>query len=162
MLSSTKLKSKILTIATSGIDATPNMDEYDKDILCKYISNCTNEAEDELMNELPLTDRCGPPLWGTIHWIAAVADAEKKPHLYRELISILLQAHPCKEVCRAHMARNVDILKPTWYQSCFKHSVDLHNIVNKQLGKPQVDLEVIKKWYNLQCDTCTMKVAPKQ
>lgn len=156
MFSNTKFKNNLLNLVADNLSDIPGVNKGNFDIILQMLEACVDEADKSTSYELNLQERCGPALWGTIHWIAAVADEEKKPKLYTDLINILKEAHPCKEVCRPHMAKNLTLLKPTWYNSSFEHSVDLHNIVNKQLNKNQYQFDDAKKWYNLKCDSCSL------
>jgi hypothetical protein len=93
-------------------------------------------------------------MWDVLHRVAKVADEEDDSALYLQLLDVYLRGHPCANECRKHLARNLRIVDPNRYISMFSHSVDLHNVVNRQLGKPEFSLQDAYDYYGFECDSC--------
>lgn len=124
-------------------------------------SSDLREIMDDNWDALPLSERAGPPLWGHLHWIASVADNEGKPHLYWRALELLQEGHPCKEICRPHIVKNLKVLNPMDASSCTDHCIELHNLVNRQLGKAIYPHDKAKSMYSLECDSCTFSPVGK-
>lgn len=111
--------------------------------------------EFKLNGDLRLTS--GPSLWHTLHWIASVADNEKDlDDAYINMLGILANAHPCT-VCRSKFLKMVmNNYRP--YKPFLKHSIDLHNEVNRQLNKPTYTYDQVYPMYDYgKCEECTFK-----
>jgi hypothetical protein len=89
----------------------------------------------------------GPFMWATIHYICLAApttlsDSDKIN--YKNFFSILPAIMPCQS-CGLHLAENYNILpidnSLSTKDDLFKWSVDLHNLVNTQLGKSTISTE---------------------
>jgi hypothetical protein len=140
---------KVQEIADIAVERAMTSIQGSDIILDSITDVLTQEWED-----MALAERAGPSMWETLHWIAKAADAEQKPQVYISQLNIYASAHPCKDVCRPHIRMNLKRLDPSKYKSMFKHSVDLHNIVNRQLGKEIYPLRQAEKDYDLECDSC--------
>lgn len=146
MYMNNKLRENIVNALSSNIKT---------DVSQKYLSSLIDTASVNTWKELSLSERCGPPLWDFLLWMASVADAENKPDLYLRALSIVQEGHPCSEVCRPHMKSNLQIVNPKDYSSCKDHCVSLHNLVNKQLSKAQYPHDKAIDKVDLGCDSCT-------
>lgn len=119
------------------------------------VSDIIDYAMETTWKDMTLAERCGPPIWDTLLWIAAVADDEENPQLYRRMLSVIEDGHPCKDKCRPHLRSNLQIVNLDDYSSCLNHCIDLHNLVNRQLGKAQYSPLKAKEKVDLGCDSCT-------
>ena len=86
----------------------------------------------------------GPCMWKTIHFIALGSPEvfeEKHKAMYRSFYSQIYNVIPCAS-CGTHLVETMNTLpiEPalTGSQALFQWTVDLHNAVNKRLGKPIV------------------------
>lgn len=78
-------------------------------------------------------------------------DGSQQLH-YRMFFTSLVHVIPC-DVCRKHLDANMKAIPIDDFlatkKDLFKWSVDLHNMVNRQLGKPEISLEAANdKWAN--------------
>ena len=89
----------------------------------------------------------GPFMWATIHYICLAApenlnDSQKSA--YKHFFTVLPFVMPC-QTCGVHLLENYKTLpidnSLSTKEDLFKWSVDLHNIVNKQLGKSEISVE---------------------
>lgn len=89
----------------------------------------------------------GPFMWATIHYVclaapANLSDSDKKN--YKTFFDILPAIIPCQS-CGVHLSDNYNKLPIdnflTTNKELFKWSVDLHNLVNSQLGKSQMSVD---------------------
>jgi len=100
-----------------------------------------------------------PSYWGKFYWkvihITALAypdnPTEEDKETYHRLYETIGQVLPCKK-CTANYERHF-IDNPIDYfledsEYLFRWTVQLHNIVNKELGKPQWSVEFAKSHYN--------------
>jgi hypothetical protein len=121
------------------------------------INYILNLSKNQYIDNADIRDISGPSLWANLHWMGLIADLEGNPRIYWDTLSSLLNGHPCKDVCRGHLASNLLIINPDNYKSLFMHSFDLHNYINKQLGKPIMKIEDAKKIYNAdKCTSCRL------
>lgn len=109
----------------------------------------------------------GPPLWNTLHMITfnfpeQPTDLERSQ--YRDFFFSLRYVLPC-ENCRQHYAKAVEKTYPI--DSALQNRdtltrwlVDLHNVVNKRLGKPIVSYESVKQKFEEMQGKCAEKCAP--
>jgi hypothetical protein len=101
----------------------------------------------------------GPYTWATIHLICLgapdVLDAAAQQH-YRAFFNMLPHVIPCS-VCSDHLKENLKTLPIDDHLASntdlFKWSVNLHNLVNKQLKKPQVSIEEAERKWREICNT---------
>jgi hypothetical protein len=149
-----KLQDVIDRSIDNGLDQIIGLDQQERLIVASVISNAIQEGLAAEKEKMQLSEKAGPPMWDTLHWIAKVADTEQKPELYLRLLEIYMRGHPCKDVCRPHIQTNLRNLDPRKFKSMFEHSVKLHNLINKQLGKQQYPLLQARKDFDLDCDSC--------
>lgn len=114
----------------------------------------------------------GPSAWATIHLICLGApDVFQGEQLsYRKFFDSLPYVLPC-EKCRSHLLEHLE--KHTMdgalaggRKTLFAWSVELHNIVNKSLGKPSMTVEdALKFWSsytpNQPCNKLDRIVPPR-
>jgi len=91
----------------------------------------------------------GPYFWGTLH-LACLGGID--PMALRTLVALFPMILPCPS-CGAHF---MEVLKTnplpdtTDPDELFRWSVDVHNVVNRQLGKPVVSYEAaLTEWTSL-------------
>lgn len=94
-------------------------------------------------------------MWATIHYICLAAPSnlsETDKNNYKNFFSILPAIMPC-QACGIHLAENYNTLPIDGFlstnQDLFKWSVDLHNIVNRQLGKSEISVEDAKQTWTV-------------
>lgn len=92
---------------------------------------------------------------------AIYADSpQKRIDLAKYLILLSRSMLPCPK-CRRHLAKNLEMYNMVrrLYDECesaedaFRVTWELHNIVNRQLGKPQIPLHEAREQY-APCDVC--------
>jgi hypothetical protein len=149
-----RFKEKLCEKIRVELGSIKNMTPKLRDSIIDILHECYDSSEDELNEELELSEKMSS-LWACIHWCAAVADDENNPQLYYDLLNNMSKWHPCSQVCRPHMIQNLKRCDPYRYKSKFRHSVDFHNLVNTQLGKSHLSLEEAEYLYRLKCGGCT-------
>ncbi len=87
----------------------------------------------------------GPSAWHFIHAVAMTypKDAsEAKKRAYQEFFSALPIILPC-EICGSHLFEKIEKNPPPYTNSkeMFQWTVDLHNSVNKENGKPELTFD---------------------
>ena len=94
------------------------------------------------------------PIWAIIHFCTLYAPYKIDKNFntcYKAFLSCLRYCLPCPK-CRKHLEDNLSALDIDNYmltnESLFDYSVKLHNMVNKQLGKPIISIEDAKKIYD--------------
>lgn len=96
----------------------------------------------------------GPPFWSTIH-LAALGYPAKPTTLeqrrYKNFYESLQFVLPCG-MCRVHLQQNLqrfplDESSLANTDTLFRWTVALHNVVNKQLGRPPVDADDARRRY---------------
>lgn len=145
-----------------ALDRVHGLSLDDKEAIAELVSNNVSESIGSTWEEMELSERAGPPLWSFLHWMGSVADNEDTPELYMDALDVVARGHPCKKVCRPHLLHNLETLNPYEYSSMFKHSVELHNLVNQQLHKSYYPLSKARKNYDLECDSCIFNTSPKR
>ena len=102
------------------------------------------------MNICPTT--FGPYFWSVIHMACLSAGkdvsdekAESMTQFFDSMPSIL----PCKQ-CGKHLRENLALL-PFDRDDPFRWSVDLHNLVNSQLNKPEIDYDHALRYWSTKC-----------
>ena len=157
---------KVQYIADIAVDdamaSLQGLTEGEKDIIYDTISDTVANTMQDEWDKMQLQERCGPSMWCTLHWIAKVADNEDKPYLYINLLKVYEEGHPCKDICRPHLVKNLALLDVNKYSSMERHSIDLHNLVNRQLGKEYYPVDKAMQDYNLDCDSCTFNAHTKK
>lgn len=143
-----------------SVDSLQGLSLQEKDIIYNHIMDGLDMDIANYENSLSLAEKCGPPLWLSLHWFAKIADAEKDPSIYTTALNLLARAHPCANVCRKHLVANLKLLPVSSYTSAMDHSIDLHNLVNTQLGKPQFPRRQAYAIYDPDCDTCVFGAHP--
>lgn len=98
--------------------------------------------------------RWGPAAWTFIHYVAL--GYPREPTLrdideYRRFLESLRYVLPCR-MCREHLRDHMfkhppDSALAGGRDTLFEWTVDLHNLVNRSLGKRSVSPEAIFKWY---------------
>lgn len=156
-----KLKDNIINSIVSGIVGVQGVNPESKRHISQAASNAIDSAMNETWEDMTLAERCGPPLWDYLLWMAAVADNEDKPHLYLRALTILQEGHPCKDICRPHMKSNLQLVNLKDYPTCVDHCIALHNLVNRQLGKDEFSPLRAKEKVDLGCDSCTFNPVGK-
>lgn len=137
------------------------MTENGKVVLLREIGNAVDSSISSVEASRDLKEKAGHPMWDTLHYIGKVADDEGDRELYLSLLDIYAKGHPCAKECRAHLIANLDLIDPETYISLFQHSVDLHNLVNRQLRKPEFSLDKANERYDLDCDSCVFTPSGK-
>lgn len=96
----------------------------------------------------------GPFLWGLIHTITVIDYdmPHNQEHFVKQALHQLRQIYsfiPCKH-CANHYKEHLERLseeeamKP---MRLFQHMVELHNEINRKLGKPEMEYELaIREW----------------
>lgn len=80
----------------------------------------------------------GPPTWFTLHMVSAMAESGSftppRARVFRAFVFSLPDLLPC-DLCRKHLTENLKALPPPSEGSPLRWSIDLHNRVNRALGK---------------------------
>ena len=95
----------------------------------------------------------GPYTWATIHLICLGAPRELTPEQqkqYKTFLNLLADVLPCRN-CGKHLAENLKKLPIDnslgSSSKLFEWSVNLHNLVNSQLGKERLSpIDALKFW----------------
>jgi len=95
----------------------------------------------------------GPHVWRTIHYIALGYPDNADSMAYKEFFLNLWKVIPCLK-CSINYKRHLDELPPIDQylgskDDLFKWTVALHNIVNMELGKPQMDVDTARALYSV-------------
>lgn len=149
-----KLTTNIKSSIASRIRRIPGLSASQQAAIGRAIVDGLTEGLEVTDEERLLKEKAGHPMWDTLHYTAKVADKEGKPDIYLKLLDVYKNGHPCVDECRPHLVRNLQMLDPRSYESMFDHSIDLHNLVNNQLGKAVYSYEDADKKYDLDCDSC--------
>jgi len=102
----------------------------------------------------------GPHVWSTIHTLAKKADYDKSQESFYKFLSSLEQLLPC-ETCRSDycvLRKKMKLQESNG--GAFEYSVQLHNSVNKKLGKPEISMETANLlWSNPACSySCSLQL----
>ena len=92
----------------------------------------------------------GPHIWATIHNAALSADASSQYEDFEIFIKGLSKLLPC-DVCREDFLTYLKKNEPK--RPAFEWTVDLHNHVNKKLGKNQISVESARRSFSF--DVCS-------
>jgi len=103
-------------------------------------------------------DHWGPYVWAAIHLICMGAPdvlSSADQLNYKTFFNNLANVIPC-DICRTHLKENLEKFPIDPHlatkNELVKWSIDLHNLVNSQLGKPVVAFEVASKKWRDVCD----------
>lgn len=86
------------------------------------------------------------PTWFMIHYLAIRVRDRQMAIVYKSFISCLQFLLPCPK-CRNHLRENLKSLPIDNAPDLYTWSCDLHNHVNRQLGKEVVDCYQVKNLY---------------
>lgn len=92
------------------------------------------------------------PIWYLLHSCSYYARPDQHCNMcFRAFISCLQYAIPCGK-CRTHLQQNLTKFNIDEYQNrpdgLFELTVDLHNLVNRQLGKAEIGIDEAKRIYD--------------
>ena len=100
----------------------------------------------------------GPYFWSVIHMTALSAGKElpeDKAQAYIRFYESMPDILPCAQ-CGKHLRENLFMLPPdTAY--LFRWTVDLHNLVNSQLNKPEIPYEKALRSWSTRCTKTSEK-----
>jgi len=93
----------------------------------------------------------GPDIWNFIHIVTInypILPSENDKQLINNFFSIISETLPC-EKCREHFKLLLNNFQPDNIsrETLFKWGVDIHNKVNKRIGKKVLSHEKVKKIY---------------
>lgn len=91
----------------------------------------------------------GPYFWSVLHMTALSAAGTDKPEAYVRFFESLPDILPCSQ-CGKHLKENLAIL-PVDTSDMFRWSVDIHNLVNTQLNKPEISYEKALAYWSAKC-----------
>jgi hypothetical protein len=95
----------------------------------------------------------GPYFWSVVHMTAMSAPDEfdsDKALAYVRFFESLPDILPCS-MCGKHLKENLEIL-PVDTSDLFRWSVDLHNIVNSQINKPEIGYDQAYAYWSSRCE----------
>ena len=75
--------------------------------------------------------------------------SDEKRQSYVKFFEAMPDILPCAQ-CGKHLKENLQIL-PVDTSDLFKWSVDLHNLVNSQLNKPEIPYEKAYRYWTARC-----------
>lgn len=102
------------------------------------------------MNICPTT--FGPYFWSVIHMTALSAKPDMTPEkkeAYVRFFEAMPDVLPCA-MCGKHLKENLQAL-PVDTDNLFQWSVELHNLVNAQLNKPEIPPEKAYRYWSSRC-----------
>jgi len=94
----------------------------------------------------------GPYFWSVIHMscLSAGLDvSDEKAASLSQFFDSMPGILPCKQ-CGKHLKENLAIF-PFDRSDPFRWSVDLHNLVNSQLNKPEIDYDKAFRYWSARC-----------
>lgn len=100
----------------------------------------------------------GPYFWSVIHMTAMSAGKElpeDKAQAYIRFYESMPDILPCAQ-CGKHLRENLDMLPPDT-ADLFRWTVDLHNLVNSQLNKPEIPYEKALRYWSTRCTKTSEK-----
>lgn len=100
----------------------------------------------------------GPYFWSVIHMTALSAGKELPPdkaQAYLRFYESMPDVLPCAQ-CGKHLRENLVILPPD-STDLFRWTVDLHNLVNSQLNKPEISYEKALRYWSTRCTKTSEK-----
>lgn len=125
-------------------------------ILMKMPVESLNVLKHRFQPEKISKDVWANPLWYMIHTCAYYSSGGQRCQLFfKAFMSCLRYALPCSK-CRSHLMDNLKRFDIDKYclntEGLFEYTVDLHNMVNKQLGKTIISSEQAKQIYDPMFD----------
>lgn len=102
------------------------------------------------MNICPTT--FGPYFWSVIHMACLSAGkdvSDEKAGALIQFFDSMPGVLPCRQ-CGKHLQENLAIL-PFDRNDPFRWSVDLHNLVNSQLNKPEIEYDQALRYWSTKC-----------
>lgn len=100
----------------------------------------------------------GPYFWSVIHMTALSAGKELPPdkaQAYLRFYESMPDVLPCAQ-CGKHLRENLVVLPPD-STDLFRWTVDLHNLVNSQLNKPEISYEKALRYWSTRCTKTSEK-----
>ena len=94
----------------------------------------------------------GPYFWSVIHMTCLSAGknvSDEKRAALEQFVNSLPAILPCSQ-CGKHLKENLSLL-PFDSQDPFRWSVDLHNLVNTQLMKPEIEYDKAYRYWSSRC-----------
>ncbi|NBX50727.1 hypothetical protein EBT25_12500 [bacterium] len=94
----------------------------------------------------------GPYFWTVIHMACLSAGkniSDEKAGSLTQFFDSMPGILPCKQ-CGKHLKENLQIL-PFDREDPFRWSVELHNLVNTQLNKPEVEFDKALRYWSTKC-----------
>lgn len=94
----------------------------------------------------------GPYFWSVIHMTCLSAGKnvpDEKRAALEQFFNSLPAILPCSQ-CGKHLKENLALL-PFNADDPFRWSVDLHNLVNTQLMKPEVEYDAAYRYWSSRC-----------
>jgi hypothetical protein len=102
--------------------------------LCDPATFNGDEIVERYTNYSISTDTWGPTMWTLLHRLAEYSDSVGDAYTVPAVLVALTVLLPCP-VCRDHLAEMLQ-QQPAPQHNMAKYVSDLHNIVNRRLGKP--------------------------
>jgi hypothetical protein len=109
------------------------------------------------------------PIWGVIHIMALDAKTPAEQTIANKAIYHIITHLPCQQ-CSKHAIENIKTRVPfdkfltskKDEYALFRWSVEFHNTVNRQLGKPIIDFDTAKELWEevFNCKDCTLHEEP--
>jgi len=100
----------------------------------------------------------GPYFWSVIHMTAMSAGKDLSPdkaQAYIQFFDSMPEILPCAQ-CGKHLRENLSVMPPDT-TDLFRWSVDMHNLVNSQLNKPEVPYEQALRYWSTRCSKTSEK-----
>lgn len=121
-------------------------------ILMKLPVESLNILKNKFQPDKISKDVWGNCIWFLLHNCAYYSRGDQRCQLFfKAFMSCLRYALPCSK-CRNHLMKNLENFDIDQYclntEGLFQYTVDLHNLVNKQLGKPIISLEEARQIYD--------------
>jgi hypothetical protein len=94
----------------------------------------------------------GPYFWSVIHMTALSATENLTPErkeAYVRFFETMPDILPCT-MCGKHLRENLQVL-PVDTDDMFRWSIDLHNLVNTQLNKPEMPYDQAYRYWSSRC-----------
>jgi len=108
----------------------------------------------EMYNKFTISkETWGNPIWSLLHFCSLYSSSAINPYCakcFKAFVSCLRYCLPCPK-CRKNLDANLYQLNIDNYlhtnTSLFEYTVNLHNLVNKEIGKPPLTIEEAYKIY---------------
>lgn len=95
----------------------------------------------------------GPYFWSVVHMTALSAPDDldpEKAQAYVRFFESLPDILPCA-MCGRHLKENLETM-PVDTSDLFRWTVDIHNLVNEQINKPEVSYEQALGYWSTRCE----------